>query len=540
MADDNKAKIQIDVEGQAEAERKLKKIKDSFKEWGREIGGIVGGMVKDIGSMSMALTRVDPGSAAQKFRDYRRTVTEMSVAAGRSIGDLKNSFSALSNSTLLPDDQIASFSGQLAKMTYDFGDSSKAIEALRGSGVATGRSLEEMGGIAETLHNNMGVAFNDMPDVLGKVESAAKTLGTTGGPAALMDDLQALGGMLGQVSMKGKSDVEDLVATMAALGKGLRPEQQKQVMGAFIGTFTQGGEQLRRNLGIKREDFYDEAGNVKVNSAGVKKLQQFYLNRTGGNADQARLLASFQSPQLAAALFRPGLMDDMRKAELAAPGTAGAAALATLRATDHGRETATQIAREQETRENVGGKANAMQQAAANAMPQNSMARFLVGGIGGGISSAIVSSIGTGMGPGIATAAKAFFKIGEEGGKAAVGLTKMGGILGKMGGVAGAGIAGYEIGTLLDKKFGLSTKIANALDTKSAAKEEAGVAANLKALAEKKAARDAQVKELMGQGLTKGQALARIDHPEVKIVIQDASGHPNQVVQAHKASAGQQ
>lgn len=554
----DEARIKVGVEGEAEAERKLKKISDGFKGWGRELGGIVSGMVRNLGSMSMALAHVDPGSAAQKFRDYRRVVTEMSMSSGRSISDLKGQFASLSDHTLLPDEQVQDFSASLAKATYDFGDSRKAIEALRGSGIATGRSLEDMSGVAETLHNSMGVQMSDIPEMMGRIEASAKSMGTTGGPAALMDDLQALGGVLSQVSITGKRSAGDLVGVLAAIGKGRNPEQAKQVQAALVGSFTSGGEQMRLNLGIKRQDFYDPNGNVRVNAQNVQKLRDFYLRRAGGNVERAQSLASFSGnmgPQLAAAIFRPGLIADMKKASTeAAPGT-GDKALTALRASEHGVETAKQNARDRETRENVGEKANAAQQAAANIMPQNSMARMFVTGIGGGIASSLTSAIvGKGLEKAAGGLAATLFKVSVQGDKASLVFSKLGALkgIGGAAAVAGAGMLGYEAGTYLDKKFGISTKIANALDYKSQAKEDAGVLANKAALMSRENAKQAKVKEFEAQGFSPGMALRYAEHPEeapkaakqppveVKLTIEDASGHPNQVVQQQKGSAGKQ
>jgi hypothetical protein len=556
----DEAKVKIDVEGEAEAKRKLKSISDGFKDWGRTIGGIVAGVATNLGSMSLELARVDPGQAAQKFRDFRRTVTEMSVASGRSVQDLKSQFAGLSDKTLLPDEQVADFSQALGRATYDFNDSRKAVEALRGSGLATGRSLEEMGSIAETLHNQMGVSFSDIPDMLGTIEASAKSLGTTGGPAALMDDLQALGGVLSQVSTSGKRGAADLVGVMAAIGKGRSVDQARQVQQSLVGRFAAGGEQMRLNLGIKRKDFYDENGNVKVNAENVQRLRDFYLKRTGGDVERAKSLASFSGnlgPQLATALFRPGLVEDLKKAE-ATRSTAGPDALAKLRASQHGIETARENARDRETRENVGAKANAAQQAVANAAPGNSLARMLLTGVGGGVASAVTSAVATkGFEKAAGLAAKGLFSVNVAGEKAALGLSTFGrgalGIAGKLGLVGAAGAAGYAVGTYLDNKLGLSTKIANALDRDSAKKEEAGVAANREQLSAKEAARQKRVKELEAQGLDKGRALYYADHPnekppvaakpapfEVNVKIEDASGHPNQVVQVQKGAAGKQ
>lgn len=574
MADD-KAKIKIDVEGQAEAERKLKKIVGSFKDWGREIGGIVAGMVTNLTSVSAQLARVDPGQSAQKFRDYRRTVTEASIASQRSIGELKQSFASLSDRTLLPDEQVADFSGSLAKATYDFGDSKKAIEALRGTGVETGRTLEEMGGIAETLHNQMGVSFNNMPELFGRIEASANAMGMVGGPAALMDDIQALGGMLSQVAINGKRDAGDLVAVLAGIGKGLRPEQQKQVQAALVGRFQAGGEQMRLNLGIKRQDFYDSHGNVRVNAQNVDRLRQFYLKRTGGNVERAQSLAAFSGnlgPQLAAALFRPDLMKNIKEAATAEPGKGGVAALDKLTKSDHGIDTAAQIARDRESRENLGAKTNAAQQITANAMPDSSLARLGVMGVGGGIGQAIVSSIGTGLGPGMATAAKAFFGVAAAGDKAAVVLSGIGshavgagGAAVPVGGVgaavaAGAGVAGVGL-ALAQTEAGIREGLYDGMkkvDAERKTKQNAGQDAvwNDLMAGRKKAVgtwwggtryEDVPVAEQAKQSAVFRKTVgdrampAGVASPvEVHVQITDDSSHPNKVVSVQKGAAGGQ
>src|SRR5262249_50836355 len=154
------------------------------------------------------------------------------------------------------------------------------------------------------------VSFGDMPELMGRIEASAKSMGTTGGPAALMDDLTALNGVLSQVSVTGKRSAGDLVGVLAAIGKGRNVEQAKAVQAGLVGRFASGGEQMRLNLGIKRQDFYDENGNVRVNAQNVQRLRDFYMKRAGGNADRAQSLAAFSGnlgPQLASALFRPGL-----------------------------------------------------------------------------------------------------------------------------------------------------------------------------------------------------------------------------------------
>jgi hypothetical protein len=569
----NEAKIKVDVEGAAEAQRKLKQLTEGFKDWGRTIGGLAAGVAKDLGSASTALARVDPGAAAQKFRDFRKTVTEASVASGRSLDALKSQFADLSNKTLLPDEQVADFSQALGRATYDFNDSRKAVEALRGSGAAAGRSLEEMGGIAETLHNQMGQSLDDIPDALASIEAAAKALGTTGGPAALMDDIQALGGVLSQVSVTGKRSANDLVAVLAALGKGRNVEQAKAIQSALVGRFAAGGEQMRLNLGIKRQDFYDDNGNVRVNAQNVQRLRDFYLKRTGGDVERAKSLASFSGnlgPQLAAALFRPGLIEDMKRAATAKTeaggSTAGPDALAKLRASQHGIETARQNQRDREQRENLGSKVNAAQQTVADALPDNALLRMGALGIGGGVAGKLTDQLFGALGKGAGSAAASLFQVAEAGGKAQ--LVFGGGSSGASVPVAGAAAAVGGTVALAAGVYGYAKTEAAVRDASLDAVTSERETAKARSRAGKNtlvndlaAGRKRFVDHWYGGGYedvpapeqAAEAAKYRADPKnqanlpdwarrpvEVRLRIEDASGHPNQVVQVQKGQAGRQ
>jgi hypothetical protein len=88
------------------------------------------------------------------------------------------------------------------------------------------------------------------------------------------------------------------------------------------------------------------------------------------------------------------------------------------------------------------------------------------------------------------------------------------GLLAKAGLVVGAGVAGYAAGRYLDEKLGVSTKLANALDSKSAAKEESGVASNKQFLADQAANREKTIKALEARGIDRGHAIYFADHPQ--------------------------
>lgn len=400
----NKAKVEIGVEGAAEAERKLNKLKDSFKAFGGEMAGALTGAIKGLASLSMELNRVEPGALAQKFRDFRGTVTEFSVASGRAVDQVKASFASLSKQTLLPDEQVASFTATLSKATYDFKDSGKALTSLRAEGVAAGRALEEMAPIAETLHNVFGESFDEMPQTLGDIRAAAEQLGTSGGPAALQDQITSLGSVLSEVSIKGAADAKGLVAILASFGKGLAPEQKKRVQQELLNTFVGGGEQLRRNLQIKTEDYYDENGQVKVNASNLKRLRDYNIKQAGGNVAEARRRSALRHGGMySAALYNPSLDSDLDAAGNAVRSAAPEQAMSDLKGSQHGVETQKQNDRDRRNREEVGGITNAAQQKMADLAPSDPIVRAITMGF----ASVVASNL---LGKGVSSALEAGFK----------------------------------------------------------------------------------------------------------------------------------
>jgi len=556
----DEAKVKVGIEGAKEAEKKLRDLESSFKDLGRQVASIANAAAQGFISMTASLAKVDPAAAADRFRSYRREVLDTATAAGASVETIKARFSDLSKRTLLPDDQLQKFGHTLGQITYDFGDSTKAMESLSAYALKSGKSLDQMGGVAEALHNSFGETFDQMPQSLDAIAGAAEALGTTGGPSALIDQFTQLGGVLDEVAHKGAQDVQSLAAVMAAVGKGRTAPQAAQLQQKLVSRFAQGGEQMRLNLGIKREDFYDEQGNVKVNASNVEKLRDFYLKR-GGGKEGAMRLASFSGnlgPQLAAALFRPGLVEDMRKAETATPSGAAAVAQQSALNTQAGKEIQAQNAREARTRETVGGAVNAMQQGVAGAMPENPWVRYgtmgvasAAGQIGGNVLVNKASEAAGGL-------AKSLLGIGTSSQVAKVALAGVSGsltsILGAAGAVAGGAYLGAKAGMWLDKKTGFATPLAKAAgyltgqSSEMQSAEDAGVAANKKKLEEKKAQRDRDVAALEAKGYSRGQALSMVDHPgaakpqpvQVEVKIVDDSHNPNRVVATSKTTAGRQ
>lgn len=550
----DEAKVKIGVQGAREAQGKVKELGKAFKGMGAEIGTIGAAMLSQFSGVALALAKVDPSSAAGRFRTYRQSLIELSVASGRSVDAIKGQFANLQKTTLLPDEQLAKFGNTLAKTTYDFGDSTQAIQALRESGAAAGKSLEEMGPIASTLHNSFGETFGQMPESLARIGAAADTLGTIGGPGVLMDSIASLGSMISQVSVKGKKDADELIGALAAVGKGLNPEAQKRVQSKLLGVFTSGGEQFRENLHISRKDFYDEQGHIKVNEANVKRLRDYYLKRTGGSVSGARRLASFSNnlgPELAFNLFSPDFMKNLDAAKNAPPSDKAAKALSDAIHSQAGQQIKRQQKTEQQNREGVGSPTNDLQDWALKAMPNSPVSRYAVTeGISGLVHGAVLVG-------GIKVASKwmaargATAALGETGAAAAgatetgaavagaAGTTGAAALLGGAALVAGAGAAGYGIGTYVDKKLDLSGKIAKGLYDlfhPDVAKERAAIKGPVQTAA---AAALGGVPGVPGAPIP--VTIVGIGAPvTANVHVTDSSHHPNHFVGTQKGKAARQ
>lgn len=145
--------------------------------------------------------------------------------------------------------------------------------------------------------------------------------------------------------------------------------------------------------------------------------------------------------------------------------------------------------------------------------------------IGGGIANAIGSVKSVIGGVRGATPATPLYvsAVGLGGGGLPGGA---GGLIGKLGLVAGAGVAGYAIGTAIDQKFGISDKISHISDAKNKAAEDQASATYRQLLADKNALRESKASTLQATtGMNHGQALYAVDHPgwqppQVNVVVQ--------------------
>lgn len=284
-------------------ERRGEQVAHGLQKGFGAVGEAISDVATDIARVSTVMASLDLAGSANSYRTYTDQVTRYSVAAGTSVQELRKRFAELEEKTALPDERIARFSQSLQRSTHDAGNSSGAIKALNDEAIATGRTLEEMAPLGTVLHNSLGVAFDKMPAALEAIRNS--TDGSAESVATLQQQFVALGGTFAHLAT---GDIQRLAATMSALGKGLPPELQKEVQQRVVGRLMANPEGLRHQLGMKREDFYDQYGRQRVDADFLTKVRGAAVRRWGKNALDvlsqsqnfgpmaARALMSFEAP----------------------------------------------------------------------------------------------------------------------------------------------------------------------------------------------------------------------------------------------------
>jgi hypothetical protein len=236
----------------------------------------------DIARVSTALGAIDLASAANRYVRYREEVARTAAVAGTEWERLATKYKTVGDNVATSDESVSKFARNLQQTTFDASDSSQAIEALGQEALNTNRSLDQMAGLGEAVHNEFGAQFEDIPAMLARIRTTADTLGTTGGPAALEAQLASLAGSISKFSLKTDADIAAAVSSVGELGKGLSPTQQARVQQRVIGRLESDTEGLRRQLGILYEEFYDERGKIRDNFGDlIQKVQQAAAKRWG-------------------------------------------------------------------------------------------------------------------------------------------------------------------------------------------------------------------------------------------------------------------
>lgn len=289
------AKVEVEVGGVQEAAEELGKMFDAPSEAAQKFFGNLGSLgsfatraislgVDSAVAAFDKLYSVDIGKVTAQFVDMGRESARAAAYFNRNSETVRGEAMALARALGIPDDQAAKLVSTFAKMTNTTGDNTKVLGDLHGEALLTGYSIEELATKGADLHNKLGVPLEQLPALFTDVRSAAEAMGTVGGARALHDDLASITGVVTNLA----DGIRGVTPLVAALGKNLNPEQQKAVSSRFMGYLTTNVEPLRRQLGMKQSDFYDEQGRIKADPLELAlKLQKDAIKRYGGR-DAAR------------------------------------------------------------------------------------------------------------------------------------------------------------------------------------------------------------------------------------------------------------
>lgn len=370
-----------DIAGAAERalgpwERATKRISSTLGTFGSGVAGMFREMASDIARVSTALGTLDLAGSVGKFVSYRNEIARQAVATGTHLDQLRERYKALGDRTELPDESIARFSSALRQTTYDSRDSSKAVKSLADEALVTGRSLEQMGPIGETLHDYLGASFDDIRDYLARIRTVADSLGTSGGAAALQDQIAHLGGTLSQVSIKGKADAEQLIATVGELGRGLPAREQERVQQRVLGRLLANPEGLRHQLGIRYEQFYDEQGHIRDLPGLIGRVQRNLVQRYGLRVREVVSEQQNFGPEGAAAFFAFA-PEAARRAQAQKLSREAEQKATEFRQSEAGQDIAQRNRLEQNKRDDAGGLLAKVQSTLAGVLPENPFLQFI-------------------------------------------------------------------------------------------------------------------------------------------------------------------
>lgn len=339
------AKISVGVEGAEEAADKLaalfepseKAVEKFTKTAGVGFDKAYAVAQASVDGMLRAFDKlyaVDVGKSAQQFTTWQRESNRAAQFFNRDVEVVKLGASRLGLALGIPDEQAGHLIKSFATMTNDARDNAKTLEGLGGEALAAGRSIEEMASMGAQIHNQLGEPVERLPALFADARAMAESLGTTGGPRALQDSLVAASGALQGISNGARA----ALPLIAALGKqqGMSVEAQRQASTRLLAYLSTDTEPLRRQLKMKREDFYDpQTGLVKADPTELAlRLQRDAIRRFGGREAAMRVMAQENNlgPVATAALFRL-TQADVDRAKAAAPKVTSGEALARVQGT---------------------------------------------------------------------------------------------------------------------------------------------------------------------------------------------------------------
>jgi len=296
-----RAGVEIDVKGADRAAAAARsalspwgeyadKAKTKFGEFRREVGTSIGGVVSDLGRVITVGSSISFAGAVQGVQSFEKATAQLAVSTGRDAAFIRGEFESIGEKMGMKPEAVASYVTGVGRITYSFSDAQKNLAAFKNAATDWNRPLESMAGLQVAI-NKLG--FKDAEKALAQIRANAESLKTTGGPAALADQVERLAGVWDKVRGGGGKGA---IALTGEVDKNLSPAQaqaaQQQILGEFTGD-TVGWERFLRRTGQlgKNERVTDDQGQIKNLPDYIARIQKGYLKTSGGSKEQMQWLA---------------------------------------------------------------------------------------------------------------------------------------------------------------------------------------------------------------------------------------------------------
>lgn len=313
----------------------------------RTVGGALSSVVQGGLQAAGVIQSINFAGAVEQAKQLDAVTARLGQSAGIAGTQLKASFDAAESSTLTSAVSLAEMAKSLGRVTYDGKFAAESLQALGDDALAMGREIGDELPIATALHG-MGVQAKDVGAELGRLTDIADRLKLAGGPAALKDQIAALGPALAGVAADSDQARARLEALVGVMSRGLKPERAREVSAGVLSAIKSRALEFERITGRR---VLDDNNQVIDPTAILKDLKANVDKRFGKGDSAAKRRALLAQGDLGVALLRTNFDEVDRVAAAAHDTGATAKAAEAFRQSTEGKRLETQLTKDRGLRQ---------------------------------------------------------------------------------------------------------------------------------------------------------------------------------------------
>lgn len=244
------AKIILGVEGAGKASADVMKVGGSFVELADKLFGIVK-IAKDATNAIANIKPVNFTESTNQVEAYRDKVTRLGVTFRQTEGQIEGlmaKFDAVGLRVGQSADSVADATETLAK-AYDLKIAVSMVEDLGIRANNTSRSLRDMSRDAIALKDGLTIPSNQFANTFRLIDQQAEKYGTVGGGQALEKRIESMAPILKKYDSSTPEKRAKLIATVAAVGKDLPPDEATEAAHDALGSIVSQPQQISRYVG---------------------------------------------------------------------------------------------------------------------------------------------------------------------------------------------------------------------------------------------------------------------------------------------------